>query len=80
MYMYMYMHMYMHTKTYMYHIWPYSCGSPHHINQKGLEVLCRFRLPELVSLPPPLLLLGRPAQLHLPLPLLEASLDTLLPG
>ena len=50
-----------------------------HVHQESFEVLHGLRLPELVSLPPPLLLLGRPAQFHFPLSFLQAGLDTFLP-
>ena len=50
----------------------------YHVNQEGLEVLCGFTLPELISLAVPLFLLSRPTHLHLSLTLLEACLDPLL--
>ena len=50
----------------------------YHIHKEGFEVLCGPTLPELVPLPVPLLLLRCPADLHLPLTLLQAHLDLLL--
>jgi len=50
----------------------------YHVHKEGFEVLCGLTLPELVSLPVPLLLLCRPAHLHLPFMLLQAHLDLLL--
>ena len=50
----------------------------YHVNQEGLEVLCGFTLPELISLTIPLFLLSRPTHLYFSLTLLETCLDPLL--
>ena len=50
----------------------------YHVNQEGLEVLCGFTLPELISFTVPLFLLSRPTHLYFSLTLLETCLDSLL--
>lgn len=50
------------------------------VQEKCLELLLGLLFLQLVSLPPPFLLLRRATQLNLSLPLLETGQDPFLPG
>ena len=51
---------------------------PHNVNKERLEVLNSLRLPQLVSLSSPFLLMCRATQLDLSLPLLQTGLDAIM--